>query len=107
MTTTGKKNRSLKRHYGQRFPMPHWYQYVFLCLGNGAAAPQGSMTYNSTQGNFWGSDLGSKRLDLGSGRPDLRSKRPDMGSMWPNFGSERLDFRSERSDFGSMGPDFE
>ena len=47
-----KENRSLKRHYGQRYPMPHRLHLMLWWQGNGAAAPEGQMTYDSTQGNF-------------------------------------------------------
>ena len=47
------KNRSLKRHYGQRYPMPHWLHSILSCWSNEAVALEGQMTYNSSQGNFF------------------------------------------------------
>ena len=75
------ENRSLKRHYGQRYPMPHRLCLMLWYRGNGAAAPEGQMTYDSTQGNFSGGSqsltlaqldwIGLMGLDLGPRGPDL------------------------------------
>ena len=57
---------------------PHYLFFLFW-----AAAPEGQMTYDSTQGDF----LGSERLDLRSGRPELGPdrfvgpERPYLGGL--------------------------
>ena len=63
----------------------------------GAAAPEGPMTYDSTQDNFlwfpffaWG----LRGMILGLTRPVMESERPDLGLQKPNLGSMRLDLGS-------------
>ena len=60
----------------------------------GAAAPEGPMTYDSTQDKFlwipfsvreW-PDFGSERPEFGSQRPVLRSGRSNLGSDWLDLG---------------------
>ena len=56
--------------HGQRYPLPHpliWFRVVV----DGAAAPEGLMTYDSTQGNFlWVSALPSFHLSFRPSPPE-------------------------------------
>ena len=63
----------------------------------GAAAPEGQMTYDSTQGDYWEVNLGSERPDFWSGRSEVTSgdsERLELRSDWLDFESGRLLLRS-------------
>ena len=65
----------------------------------GAAAPEGPMTYDSTQDNF----LQFEKLVWRAKRPDFGYERSDLGCERLGLGSERLDLGSERPDLGLRG----